>query len=219
MMTSTEKARRGAILRSLRKARKGGRVNPATAFALRSRGFPLTFVVRNMLALEREPGWMRLSQRMRKNRFLRIIEERARIFLEVKKWIKERRGKDGWPRQLASLLGESSLPAGYCTHCGGCCEIASGFPDFPAETKIPPRWQRIFGEGLGRGHRFCAFLWECDASGRSLCAIHPWRSSPCRIFNEEECEFFMKDLETNELFDQQAFSVACRRLFQLIDRG
>ncbi len=119
----------------------------------------------------------------------------------------------------ALFAEQVSLPSGYCSHCGGCCEIASGFPDFPPETGIPQRWQRIFGDGLGKGHRFCAFLWELDASGQSLCAIHPWRSNPCRTFEEDECEFFMKDLETNAFFPPEVFSVACRRLSRLINRG
>jgi hypothetical protein len=218
MMTNTEKARK-AILRSARKARKGGRISSATASALKSQCFPLTFLVRNLLTLQQEPGWRHASRRVRKNRLLKILKERARIFLEVRKWIIARRGRDEWREQLRAAHGEGALPSGYCSHCGGCCEIASGFPDFPPDTKIPTRWQRIFGDGLGKGHRFCAFLWELDASGRSLCAIHPWRSNPCRTFEEEECEFFMKDLETNAFFPPEVFSVACRRLSRLINRG
>ena len=189
------------------------------ASALRHRSFPITYFVRNVLTLQREAGWRQGSRRVQKDRLLRLLEERARIFLEVKKWIMERRGEEGWREQIGSPHEGPFLPSGYCSHCGGCCEIASGFPDFPPETAIPPRWQRIFGDGLGRGHRFCAFLWELNASGRSLCAIHPWRSNPCRVFEKEECDYFMKDLETNPLFDPKAFSVACRRLSHLINRG
>jgi hypothetical protein len=218
MATTTEEVRR-AILRSLGKARKSDRIAPATALALRSRCFPLTFFVRNLLTLQQESGWLRASGRFRKRRALHLLEERARIFLAVQRWIRTRQGKAEWRKQFRLVFREMVSPEGYCSHCGGCCEIASGFPDFPPETEIPLRWQRIFGDGLGRNHRFCAFLWEWDASGRSLCAIHPWRSNPCRIFDEEECQFFMKDLETNPLFDPKAFSVACQRLSHLINRG
>ena len=218
MVTNAGHARK-AILRSIRKARKVGRITSATASALGRRCFPITYLIRNMLTLQREDTWMRGSRRVQKNRLLRILEERARIFLEVNKWIREKSKDEEWRRQIESAIEGPSLPPGYCSHCGGCCEIASGFPDFPPETAIPGRWQRLFGNGLGRGHRFCAFLWELDASGQSLCAIHPWRSNPCRVFEKEECEYFMRDLETNDLIDPKAFSVTCRRLFHLINRG
>jgi hypothetical protein len=218
MVTNAEHARK-AILRSTRRARKVGRITPAAAFALRHRCFPITYLIRNILTLQREDAWVHGSRRVQKNRLLRMLDERARIFLEVRKWLRERKGEEGWRDQIASAHHGPYLPSGYCSHCGGCCEIASGFPDFPPDTAIPPRWQRLFGDGLGRGHRFCAFLWELDASGRSLCAIHPWRSNPCRVFEEEECDYFMKDLETNPLFDPKAFSVTCRRLSHLINRG
>jgi hypothetical protein len=218
MAISTERARK-TILRSVRKARKAGMIAPSTAFALKSPCFPITFLVRNLLTLQGEPGWMQAAPQIRKKRQFRIIEERARIFLQVRQWIGEGRGGEGWREQLRVLCQAGSLPAGYCSHCGGCCEIASGFPDFPPDTKVPLRWQRIFGDGLGRGHRFCAFLWELNASGQSFCSIHPWRSNPCRTFEEDECDFFMKDLETNAFFPPEVVSVACRRLSRLIDRG
>jgi hypothetical protein len=162
---------------------------------------------------------MRGSSRARKNRLFRMLEERGRIFLEVRRWILESQREQKWTGHVRSTPEEPSLTSGYCTHCGGCCEIASGFPDFPPEAEIPSHWQRIFGVGLGTGHRFCAFLWEVDAQGQSRCAIHPWRSTPCRLFEEDECAYFMNDLEANALFDPRAFSVACHRLSHLINRG
>ena len=98
-------------------------------------------------------------------------------------------------------------------------KLPAVFLIFPPRQHIPRRWQHIFGDGLGKGHRFCAFLWELYASGQSFCAIHPWRSNPCRVFEKDECDYFMKDLETNPLFDPKAFSVACHRLSHLINRG
>ena len=218
MLTKTERCRK-AILRAAGKTRKTRSFSPRVFFALKNPGFPLSFFVRNMLAMQREPRWRHLSPRIWRNHLRRMLEERSRIFLEVCRWRSDKQQREGGqtPALLPSL--ETLEGSGYCSHCGGCCEIASGFPDFPPETAIPVRWQRIFGDGLGRGHRFCAFLWELNASGRSLCAIHPWRSNPCRVFEKEECDYFMKDLETNPLFDPKAFSVACRRLSHLINRG
>jgi hypothetical protein len=217
MMTETRKARK-AILLSTRKAVKAKRISFTTRCALKHRFFPLSFFIRNMLALQREPQWIHLSPRVRKTRLLSILGERCRIFLEVRKWIRTRQGVAVWQDHALFAREEWCFPSGYCSNCGGCCEIASGFPGFPPDAEIPRRWQRVFAEGLGKGHRFCAFLWELYTSGQSFCAIHPWRSNTCRVFEEDECEYFMKDLETNALFDSKAFSVACRRLPQLINR-
>jgi hypothetical protein len=218
MATETEKARK-TILRSIRKARKQGRITHRTLFALKNALFPLTFLVRNCLALQREPWWVQGSARVRQNRLLRILEERGHIFLEVRRWILARQQLALEGSQASLALDKPSSDSGYCSHCGGCCEIASGFPDFPPGAEVPSRWLRIFGEGLGKGHRFCAFLWELEATGHSICAIHPWRSNPCRVFEEDECEYFMNDLAANPQFDAEAFSVACRRLSHLINRG
>ena len=67
MMTETKKARK-AILRSTRKAIKAKRILSTTRICPKASLFPLSFFVRNMLALQREPGWMHLSPRVRKTR-------------------------------------------------------------------------------------------------------------------------------------------------------
>jgi len=218
MMSETKKTRK-AILRSVRRARKAGRFSSTTQSALRHRSFPLTFFIHNLLILQREPWWLEASPRVRKAHLLRMLKERSRIFLETNRWIKKRQEETGSTSQAWFAPAEPSSGSSYCSHCGGCCEIASGFPDFPPGAEIPPRWQLVFGDGLGRGHRFCAFLWEFDASGQSFCAIHPWRSNPCRLFEAEECEYFMNDLKANPPFDQKDFSMACQRLSHLIYCG
>jgi hypothetical protein len=216
MMSETKRVRK-AIFIATRKAVKAKRIKSTTGWALKHPLFPLSFFIRNMLALQREPWWGRMPPRVRKTLLLTILEERCRIFLEVRKWIRTRKGVEAWRGRALSAFEERALPTGYCRNCGGCCEIASGFPDFPPEAVIPRHWQRIYGDGLGRGHRFCAFLGEISASGQSFCAIHPWRSNTCQVFEEDECEYFMKDLEQNALFDPEAYSVACHRLSQLIN--
>jgi len=218
-MTCKTKPLRRAITMSTRKAVKAKRIRPTMGHALKHQSFPISFFVRNMLALQKEPWWIHMSPRVRKTRLLMILEERCRIFLEVRRWIQTGQKVGPWRAQALSIGKDRSSASGYCSNCGGCCEIASGFSDFPAEANIPIHWQRIFGDGLGRGHRFCAFLWEISASGRSFCSIHPWRSHACRVFEEEECKYFMKDEEINALFDPNEFSVACRRLSNLINRG
>ncbi|MFZ0927711.1 MAG: YkgJ family cysteine cluster protein [Syntrophobacteraceae bacterium] len=95
-------------------------------------------------------------------------------------------------------VGDKNAP-GYCNKCGLCCEVASGMPDFPAPDALPRGWREVFGNGLGRGHRFCAFLWEDNCSGGGFCSIYPLRSNPCRLFGSEECDFFWKSPEPVEL--------------------
>jgi hypothetical protein len=216
MPTETERTRK-AILRAGRTGRTK-RLSHRVFSALKKPYFPLSFFIRNMLTLQGEQGWSCVAPRIWKGHLHRMLEERSRIFLEVNKWRLQKLGKEGSPPQASLPSPDSFERSGYCNHCGGCCEIASGLPDFPCETLIPLRWQRIFGEGLGKGHRFCAFLWEINASGRSICAIHPWRSLPCRAFEEAECTYLRNELKTHPLFVQEECSMACRRLSRLINR-
>lgn len=217
MLTETQRTRK-AILRAASRNRRRNGFSPRVLDAIKNRFFPLSFFVRNILALQGEPGWKRVSPRIWKGHLHRMLEERSRIFLEVYQWWLLKQKKEQSPTHALPFSLETLEQSGYCSHCGGCCEIASGFPDFPFETALPLRWQQIFGNGLGKGHRFCAFLWELNASGLSICAIHPWRSNPCRIFEQDECAYFMSDLEEHPQFRPQDFSMACQRLSRLINR-
>jgi hypothetical protein len=153
--------------------------------------FPYTFLMRNVSTLSTEVAWKRLPYRSRKALLKKLLLERSLFFLEVRK----RLPKELRPKQTECLaLDDLDHPgASYCTDCGVCCEIASGLADFPAAAEIPLRWKTIFGNGLGKGHRFCPFLFEVTKSGRSFCAIHQWRPLPCRAFEEDECEFLKQD--------------------------
>jgi hypothetical protein len=115
--------------------------------------FPFTFFLRNMDELEKEGWWKRLSPRVRRLRLRKMLEERISIVREVKKWSLRHRESSGMPASSEPLedAGELAEIAGYCTHCGMCCETASGLPDFPPQKQIPEQWQNLFGDGLGRG--------------------------------------------------------------------
>ena len=181
--------------------------------------FPISFFLTNTLELEKENWWKRLSPRMRRLRLMQMLRERVAIVMEVKRWTLSYRqsSRSPEPRILEDSLQLSEI-AGYCTHCGMCCEMASGLPDFPPQTEIPEQWRRLFGDGLGKGHRFCPFLWESKAPGGSLCAIHPWRSYPCRIFERDDCEFVRRDPDFKELSHRRAeLMKARRRLFHLVN--
>lgn len=156
--------------------------------ALSSPFFPSLFFARNLRTLTTEPGWQRLPVRLRKASTLSLLLERSRFFLGVGSWREEHRPLPAAPA-VPSAISEDSTITAYCDHCGACCEIASGLPVFPEGVLIPVRWQRVFGQGLGRWHRFCPFLWQERPEGRSFCAIHPWRPLACRAFEQEECVF------------------------------
>jgi len=123
-----------------------------------------------------------------------MVWERIAIFNEVKNWRKNQESA-----QVPTLKVANMNTPGYCNKCGLCCEVASGMPDFPAPGALPGRWREIFANGLGRGHRFCPFLWEDNGSGGGFCSIYPLRSNPCRLFGSEECDFFWKSPEPVEL--------------------
>jgi hypothetical protein len=178
--------------------------------------FPYTFLGRNFRALALDARWKKLPARLRCSRFQQIIQQRTAFFLEVRMWQSKK----------AAVLSRSSRPLpsrddsdiSYCTNCGGCCEIASGFPDFPEETELPVAWKTLFGEGLGEGHRFCPFLFEVERSGKSLCAIHPWRSFPCRAFEEEECTFLKQDGYVETVKNSRDLPAPVKSLFRRLRR-
>jgi len=185
--------------------------------------FPISFFMTNIMELEKERWWNRLSPRLRRLRLMKMLRERVAIVMEVKKWTLIHRQRSSTSKKIQRSEEDSRQLAeigSYCTHCGMCCETASGFPDFPPQTQIPEQWQNLFGDGLGKGHRFCPFLWESKTPSGSLCAIHPWRSYPCRIFERDDCEFVRRDPDFKELSYRRGELVkARRRLFHLVNAG
>jgi len=202
--------------RAARRARRKRKISRTTFEGLADPLFPATFFVRNLRALRRELGWNRLSVRNRRHRLLKVLTGRCLFFLEVKKWVER---QDGGPftARAPQDVRDPCNPGSYCTHCGGCCEIASGLPDFPSPTMIPLHWRLIFGNGLGEGHRFCAFLWESAGSGNSLCAIHSFRPDPCRAFEQEECGVLQQDPDYSHFSHPEELRRGYRSLLHLID--
>jgi Fe-S-cluster containining protein len=152
-------------------------------------------MLRNLGWLKSEGWWAALSARARRVMAIRMLGQRAAVFREVRIWRQAPR-----PAQPpVPQTGENPGVPEYCNKCGLCCEVASGMPDFPAPETVPAGWRDLFGNGLGKGHRFCPFLWEDNASNGGLCSIYGLRSNPCRLFGVEECEFFWKSSEPREL--------------------
>jgi len=175
-------------------------------------GFPLYYVLRNLFWLKHEQWWTALSHRAKCGRALKIICARIDFFNQVKKSRNE--------LQEVQTLRSGEVPMNvpvYCNKCGLCCEVASGKPDFPVPDALPFRWREIFADGLGQGHRFCPFLWEDNTSGGGLCSIYPYRSNPCRLFGPEECDFFWKSNEPDELSDARKIMLLGRWLVKLVN--
>lgn len=190
----------------------------ASSFVLKNLchpSFPLFFILRNINWLQKEAWWKNLSPRARRVNAARIIRERIVFFSQVKEWKRERVNPepDGDPG-----VPNLTVPT-YCNKCGLCCEVASGMPDFPSSCELPTQWRDIFGNGLGRGHRFCPFLWEDNNSGGSLCSVYPWRSNPCRLFESDECDFFWKSPEPVEISSDRSLLLMRRWLANLINTG
>ena len=82
MLTETERIRK-AILKAARKTGRTKRLSPHVFCALKKPHFPLSFFVRNMLALQGEHAWRGVAPRIWKRHLYRMLEERSRIFLEV----------------------------------------------------------------------------------------------------------------------------------------
>ena len=229
-----------SIVRAARRAHRSRRVSRVVLEGLSDSLFPATYFLHNLMALTREPWWRRLPVRIQRYRWSGMLVERCNFFLEVRKWTTERSdqpsnglraagcGLRAAGKSTSEKTDQSSetsaqakaqvteTPSHYCTHCGGCCEIASGLPEFPSPNPIPPSWWVAFGEGLGKGHRFCPFLWELDGSGNSVCAIHPWRPNPCRLFERDECEIVLQDADYLELSRPDSLRKGFRSLRQLL---
>ncbi len=165
--------------------------------ALRNPWFPLTYLGRNLARYRRERG-KGVPMRILRTQLWVLVVQRAAWFLALKA---SHNSVECSSNGNASKVSRSVLENidAYCDHCGLCCEIAGGYGAFPREGKaLPGTWKRLFAEGLGPGHWFCAFLLEKRSHGRSRCAIHACRPVPCRIFEKEECTALKKDVDREE---------------------
>ncbi len=178
-------------------------------------GFPLYFLLRNLNWLQQEKWWQALSPRSRRVRATRMVIERIVFFSEVKGW-KTWLDRENRPGPAEKNVGDLEVPE-YCNKCGLCCEVASGLAEFPGACDLPGRWQAVFGNGLGKGHRFCPFLWEDNGSGGSSCSIYPWRSNGCRLFESEECDFFWKTPEPTGVSSEKNLLLMRRWLANLVN--
>ncbi|SMC25137.1 Putative zinc-or iron-chelating domain-containing protein [Desulfacinum hydrothermale DSM 13146] len=184
---------------------------------LRHRAFPLTYLERNLARLIQEGQDARRPVRYRRALWASVVGQRACWFVELTQDVNAE-GQNGEGNDAAGRAGAREEPIeAYCDRCGMCCEIASGYPDFSSAPGLSDAWKRLFREGLGPGHRFCPFLLEDRARGRSACAIHPRRPNPCRIFEADECRALKAEVAVERASNRAVPPVTRRTIRRLVE--
>lgn len=176
--------------------------------------FPLIFFLRNAQTLHKEFQASKIPLRTQRIRMAHLLRERVSSFHRIGRWV-EGGGENGLGGFKIPVVADPSSP--YCDHCGGCCEIPGGMPEFPEESRLPAKGREWFENGLGPGHRFCPFLCECRETGRGFCSIYPWRPNPCRIFDHEECAVVKNDPDFVSSCRPQELLETCQWLSRLLN--
>jgi hypothetical protein len=176
------------------------------AKALADPYFPLTMQRRlNGVEFVREPQFGNLTDSRLTTIMGESLLERAEIFLSIR----EDLGQFNTDSQVLDMRLKGSpqeaLPEGVrCNHCGGCCEIRGGSPQFTRPFRPPDHWLVYFqGDGLDH-QRFCPFLFEYFATAKYFCAIYNVKPRGCWEFDREECEFLQKDVAMERATHAQA---------------
>jgi hypothetical protein len=119
----------------------------------------------------------------------------AGIFLSIRKELESLNESVMVSSITMSGTPQEVLPeTGWCDHCGGCCEIRGGPPEFTTSFELPRRWQLYFrGDGC-KLQRFCPFLFEYFATAKFFCSIYQIKPKCCWEFDREECEFLRTDV-------------------------
>ena len=183
-------------LHSLAGCYQQGRERKLVATALADPFFPLSKLRKlNAEKLTAEPGFVDLPKESLARMTAEHLLRWAGIFLSIRQEL-ERLNESG----LVSTITMSDTPqevfpqTGWCNHCGGCCEIRGGPPEFTASFELPSRWQLYFrGDGC-RLQRFCPFLFEYFATAKFFCSIYRIKPKCCWEFDREECEFLQTDV-------------------------
>lgn len=166
------------------------------ARALADPYFPLSKLQKlNAEEFAAEPGFVNLSQESLAGIVAEHLLKWAEIFLSIREEL-ERLNENGLVSSmiLPGTPQEDFPETGWCEHCGGCCEIRGGPPEFTASCELPESWQLYFrGDGC-KSQRFCPFLFEYFATGKYFCSIYRIKPKCCWEFDREECEFLQNDV-------------------------
>ena len=158
--------------------------------------FPLTKLEKlNVQELGKEPGLNDLSEESLARIAAEHLLEWAKIFQSIRLALRSL-NKDGQVSSM-SLKGfpEETIPqTGSCNHCGCCCEIRGGPPEFTGSVEPPGEWLGYFRGDCTGFQRFCPFLFEYFAMGKFFCSIYLIKPKCCWEFDQEECDFLQKDV-------------------------
>ena len=158
--------------------------------------FPLTKLLKlNIETFGREPRFRDLSGEDLGRIAADHLLEWANIFLSIRLDL-ERLNKHGQVSRM-KLQGSAkeTIPATtLCKHCGGCCEIRGGPPEFTGSIGPPSHWIVYFSGDGSKYQRFCPFLFEYFTTGKFFCSIYQIKPQCCWEFDREECDFLQKDL-------------------------
>ena len=119
----------------------------------------------------------------------------AEIFLSIRQDLKALENRLHLPPVNSGTSADAPLSTdGWCSHCGSCCEIRGGPPEFTGSFEVPQRWLVYFcGDGCTY-QRFCPFLCEYFCSGKFFCSVYHIKPRCCWEFDRDECDFLQKDL-------------------------
>jgi len=149
----------------------------------------------NVEEFSREPGFADFSEAILARISAEHLLRWAEIFLSIRQDLKNLNDLSEISTMRLLDSREQSLPeAIWCAHCGGCCEIRGGIPEFRGNSRLPGLWYVYFrGDGC-EYQRFCPFLFEYLATAKFFCAIYEIKPRCCWEFDREECEFLQKDV-------------------------
>ena len=158
--------------------------------------FPLTKLLKlNVEEFVREPWLKELSEEYLGRIAINHLLEWAKIFLSIRLDL-GRLNKYGQvsSMKLQGSAKETIPTTTLCNHCGCCCEIRGGPPEFTCSIGLPSQWTVYFSVHGCKYQRFCPFLFEYFASGRFFCSIYQIKAQCCWEFDREECDFLQKDM-------------------------
>ena len=158
--------------------------------------FPLTKLLKlNVEEFVREPRFKDLSEENLGRIAANHLLEWAKIFLSIRLDLGQL-NKHGQVSgmKLQGSTKETIPVTTLCNHCGCCCEIRGGPPEFTGSIGPPSHWIVYFSGNGSKYQRFCPFLFEYFASGKFFCSIYQIKPQCCWEFDREECDFLQKDM-------------------------